>query len=159
MYRRFSSHEQVVPLLLRVGIGLVFFVSGLGKLMGGIAGVSMFFGKLGIPLPGVAAPLITFLEMLGGLAIMLGLFTRPISVLLICDMLVAILMAKLPMAMAAKTFSDSFNAIRLELLLALSSAALALGGAGLYSLDAKLFGEQEASRDARGPIADRPVLQ
>lgn len=143
MLRRLESYQSLVPLLLRLGVGLTFFFAGLSKVMGGTAGVAGFFGKLGIPLPGVMGPFISYLELLGGLALILGLLTRVFGLLFICDMLVAILVAKLP-AMGAKGIADGWTQIRTELLLLVGSASLAILGAGLFSVDAALLGEKPA---------------
>ena len=142
MLRRLEAYQSAVPLLLRLGVGLTFFFAGLSKVMGGTAGVAGFFGKLGIPLPGVMGPFISYLELLGGLALILGLLTRVFGLLFICDMLVAILAAKLPAAMAAKNIADGWPQLRAELMLLVGSASLAILGAGLFSVDAALLGEK-----------------
>lgn len=149
MFRRLSAYDGYAPLLLRLGVGLVFFFAGLGKLLGGIDGVAGFFGSLGIPLPGLMAPFITFLELLGGLALIVGVLTRLISLLFIGNMLVAIVTARLPAAMEAPNIAAGFNEFRLELLLALVSASLVLLGAGKLSVDAGLLGDRPDDAGAR----------
>jgi putative oxidoreductase len=139
MMRRLEAYQSIVPLLLRVGVGLTFFMSGLGKVMGGTDGVAKFFGSLGIPLPGLMGPFISYLELLGGLALMLGLFTRVFAILFICDMLVALLLVNIPAVAQAKSIADGFPKMRTEWLLLLCSASLATLGAGLWSLDAAFF--------------------
>jgi len=74
-------------LLIRVGAGLVFFMHGTGKLMN-MAGTTNMFVHMGFP--GWVAPLIALLETVGGLALILGIFTRVFAVLLGIEMLVAI---------------------------------------------------------------------
>ncbi|HEX9652391.1 MAG TPA: DoxX family protein [bacterium] len=77
--------EQITVLLLRVVAGLLFFQAGGMKLFG-------WFG--GMP-GGGTAPLISqigigaVLEVVGGIAIMLGLFTRPVAFILSGEMAVA----------------------------------------------------------------------
>lgn len=132
---RLESYQKFVPLLLRLGVGLTFFFAGLGKITGGIGGVSKFFAGLSIPLPGVMAPFIAYLELLGGLALILGVLTQLFSILFICDMLVAILVAKLPLATKAADMSESWTQIRVELLLLLGAASLVILGAGMLSID------------------------
>lgn len=77
---------------LRVITGIAFLYHGLGKLFGegGISGVAGFFGQAGIPLASFAAYLVTAVEVLGGLALILGVFTCGASILLGLTMLVAI---------------------------------------------------------------------
>lgn len=146
MFRRMAAYQSLVPLLLRIGVGLTFFFAGLGKVVGGVDGVAGFFGSLGIPLPGLMAPFISYLELLGGLAILLGLFTRPISLLLIGDMLVALALVSIPGWLGSERgLVGGFAETRIEFMLLLASACLAITGAGLFSLDAILFGDGGAA--------------
>ena len=153
---RLSSYRYLVPLLLRLGVGLIFFFAGLGKLMGGIDGVAGFFGSIGIPLPGLMAPFITLLELLGGLALILGVLTRIFGILFIGDMIVAIIAAKWPAAVQAGGLVAGFSEIRLELLLIMASASLAILGAGALSIDAAWLGDR--SRSSMLPLADNAAL-
>ncbi len=139
--RRLSNYQSVVPLLLRLAVGSTFFFAGLGKVMGGTAGVAGFFGSLGIPLPGLMAPFISYLELLGGLALILGLFTRGFSLLLMCNMIVAILLVSLSGMAEAPSVPQAWNALRTELLLGVGALSLALLGPGRLSLDAALLGD------------------
>src|ERR1041385_9083163 len=76
---------------LRVVIGTVFLMHGQLKLFTmGIAGVTGFMASLGIPLPQVSAVVVTAVELLGGLAILLGFRARWAGLLLAFDMAVAI---------------------------------------------------------------------
>lgn len=141
MFGRYEAYERWVPLLLRLGVGLTFFFSGLGKVMGGMAGVTGFFGSLGIPLPGLMAPFVSYLELIGGLLLILGLFTRPVSLLLIGVMLVAMLTVNIGGVME-EGLPRGFNSIRTELLLLLGGASLVILGGGLLSLDEAFFGDR-----------------
>lgn len=121
--------------LIRVVVGLTFFLHGWQKLFtNGIDGVGGFFGSVGIPAAPVAAIIVTFLELLGGLALILGIGTRLVSVLFVFEMLVALLTVHL-----ANGFFVTNNGIELVLLLGVVSAGLALAGPGLYALDTQLF--------------------
>ena len=143
-FRKLEAYQHVVPLLLRIGVGLTFLFAGLGKVLGGVGGVAGFFGSLGIPLPGLMAPVISYLELLGGLALLLGVLTRPISLLLMCDMLVAMLLVTLPAWFGAERgMIAGFSETRVEVLLFLACACLAITGAGVSSLDAVLFGDKD----------------
>jgi putative oxidoreductase len=128
-----TTSRQTDPalLVLRLGLAAVFIAHGYMKLfVMKPAGVAGFFGSLGIPLPGLAAWCVTLLEFGGGIALAAGLFTRPIAALFALDMLGAIGFALLP-----KGFMGGYE---LELLLAVGSLAVALAGAGAYSVDAQL---------------------
>jgi putative oxidoreductase len=74
--------------LLRAGTGLLFMQHGLQKLFG-------LFGGSTVPLAsrmGVAG----ILELVGGLLLVLGLFTRPVALILAGEMAVAYVIAHLP---------------------------------------------------------------
>jgi putative oxidoreductase len=120
-------------LILRVVVGVVFIAHGAQKLFTfGIPGVQSGFADMGIPLPSVTAVLITALEFGGGIALVLGLLTRLIALLLAFDMLGAILLVHLP--------AGFFLPQGYEFALTLLGAALAitLAGPGAWAVDALL---------------------
>src|SRR5437773_2938991 len=81
---------------LRVVVGLVFLMHGAQKLfVFGPAGTADIMGKLGLPLPTVCAVIVIAVELLGGAAILLGVFSRLAGALLAFEMVVAILVARL----------------------------------------------------------------
>ena len=71
--------KDVALLAGRVLLALMFVMAGWGKI-GGYAGTQGYMEAMGVP--GFMLPLVILLELGGGLAIMLGLFTRSLSVLL-----------------------------------------------------------------------------
>jgi putative oxidoreductase len=79
----------IVP--LRLMVGAVFVMHGGQKLMGGFQNFGNTLSHLGIPAPLVAAVIVTVVEFFGGIALILGLFSRWAAVLLAIDMLVAVL--------------------------------------------------------------------
>jgi putative oxidoreductase len=155
MLRQLARYESAAPLLLRLGIGLTFFFAGLSKVLGGTDRVAGFFGSLGIPLPGLMGPFIAYLELIGGLALIVGVLTRVFSLLLAGDMLVALLLVGGPKALQAPNLAAGFTDARVEWLLLLGSLALALLGAGLLSVDAALLNDR--TRSQRVPERSRMV--
>src|SRR5574337_284767 len=85
--RRQLYEKSLGLLLIRVGAGAVFFMHGIGKLNAMAATTNMF---VHLGLPGPVAPCIAFLETVGGLMLVFGIFTRVAAVLLGIEMLVAI---------------------------------------------------------------------
>lgn len=105
MYRLNSFFEQYddrALFFLRLGVGVIFLVHGLGKLLAigpfpaGIENTAAYLTSLGIPAALLAAWLVALIETLGGLTIILGLWTRLAALLLSINMLAAILVVHLP---------------------------------------------------------------
>jgi uncharacterized membrane protein YphA (DoxX/SURF4 family) len=80
--------ESPFLLLVRLYWGWQFTQTGWGKLHN-LPHVREFFASLGIPAPGVMAPMIASLEFFGGMLLIVGLATRLTGLLLACNMFVA----------------------------------------------------------------------
>jgi putative oxidoreductase len=120
-------------LILRVVTGIIMLMHGWQKVFQyGFAGVSQGFAGMGIPMPGIMGPFIALLELIGGIALIVGVLTPVFAALLAADMVGAILFVHL-----SKGF---FLPEGYEFAFALLGAclALALAGAGAYSVDAAL---------------------
>jgi putative oxidoreductase len=122
-----SKFKDYAPLLLRIGVGLIFIVAGWGKL-NGIEGTTAFFDGLGIPMAGVMAWVVGIVEFVGGIMVLTGFRVQLPALLLAFVMLVAILTSKLDA-------DNVFRAMRLDLMLLLSSLVIFILGSGKYSID------------------------
>lgn len=86
---------SVASLVLRIGLGVMFAAHGLQKVFGmfegpGIGGFSKMLSGLGFVPPVFWAYVVAFVELIGGLCLILGIFTRIFSLLLCVVMVVAI---------------------------------------------------------------------
>ena len=137
-------------LVARILLGAIFAAHGYQKLVTfGLAGVTENFRGMGVPAPEIAAPVVALVELVGGIALIVGAFTAIAGLLLAIDMLVAALLAHVPQGL----FIDAGG---WELVGALGAGALALAavGAGRFSLDgARRGGRGSRSRAASAPSA------
>jgi uncharacterized membrane protein YphA (DoxX/SURF4 family) len=116
-------------LLLRVVVGVVFIAHGWQKLQM-IDGIIGFFGKLGFA--PFLAYVVAWTELLAGLGMLLGVFTR------IAGYLIAIIMA---IAMFSVKFKIGFlGGYELDLTLLVAALALAWNGPGKLSVANKICG-------------------
>ncbi len=97
------------PLLLAIRLywGWQFFQTGKGKLMN-LERTTGFFAELGLPLPKMQAMLAGTTECVGGLFLLVGLFSRLTAVPLIFTMIVAYLTAHRETVTGIFSDSDAF---------------------------------------------------
>jgi uncharacterized membrane protein YphA (DoxX/SURF4 family) len=130
---------------IRLLTGGVFFWEGLLKFVYPNQGVGRFT-KLGFPLPELTAHFVAVSEILGGLLLLLGLFTRITALFFILEMIVAILSTKislylgtsplpLPPAPPKTGFWAVLHEIRSDYAQLLTGIFLLLEGPGVFSLD------------------------
>ncbi|HQU69378.1 MAG TPA: DoxX family protein [Albidovulum sp.] len=131
-----SQLTSSATLLARILISILFIISGYGKL-GDVAGFTGYMTSGGVPAI-FAWPTIA-LEFLGGLAILVGAFTRPVALALAGFSLLSALMFHFVPA-------DQMQMIMFMKNLAIAGGLLLLAaqGAGVYSVDA-LLGRKSAS--------------
>ncbi len=135
--------------ILRVVIGIAFVVHGGQKLfVTGFAGVTAYMAHIGIPLPGIAGPLVTLVEFFGGVALVVGLLSRWAALLLVCDMAVAILKVNIH-----RGFTGPGGA-ELPVVLLVANLAVAAHGSGVLSLEALFRGAKTAGMAAGKSAAD-----
>jgi putative oxidoreductase len=121
-----------IALLGRLLMSVIFILGGYGKLIGATA-TAAGFSKHGLPLPSVAVIVAVAVELGGGLLLLLGLFTRPVAVILGLWCIATALVAH-------ADFGDRNMQIHFMKNLAMAGgfAYAALIGGGRVSLDALL---------------------
>jgi putative oxidoreductase len=80
-YTLLEGRRDEVLLLARVLLMLLFVLFGWSKLTD-FAGTAAYMASEGLPLPMLAAAVVIAMEFVVGLAIMLGIFTRPLALLM-----------------------------------------------------------------------------
>ncbi len=123
--KQFSAYAS---LPLRLALGVVFVAHGLQKLQAPDM-VSGFFISIGFP--GWMGAFVGSMELLGGVLLLIGLFTRYAALIISIIMVVAILKLKLTKGI--------INGFELELALLGGALALLLLGPGKLSLDNDLL--------------------
>ncbi|WP_419887355.1 DoxX family protein [Neobacillus niacini] len=125
---------EVSTFILRIVLGVTFFIHGLVKFQGGIENIVGWFDSIG--LPGVLAYGVAVLEMVGGLALIIGLGSRIVSALFVLLMLGATVKVKL-----AGGFLGNGQGAGWELDLALLAMALfiAINDSKMLALDKVFF--------------------
>jgi putative oxidoreductase len=124
--------ENAATLIGRVLLSLLFIIGGWGKMLGPAATQAMF-AKQGLPMVEAAWVLAVAVELGGGLAILFGLFTRPVALVCAIWCVATALIAHTNLAERAQEIQFFKN-------MGLTGGFLyvAAFGAGAWSLDAWL---------------------
>ncbi|HFU77197.1 MAG TPA: DoxX family protein [Epsilonproteobacteria bacterium] len=132
------SYGQSLSLLLaRLAVAYGFYEPAMQK-WSDIDSVATWFGSMGIPFPTLNAYMAASTEITGVVLLTLGLFTRLISLPLMVVMIVAISTVHL-----AHGFAAGDNGFEIPMYYMLFLAIFASFGAGKFSLDHLLFGDEQ----------------
>jgi len=128
----------IAALILRVPVGLILAAHGAQKLFGwfggnGLAGTAGWMSSIGIEPGYLMAILAGSAEFFGGLALILGLLTRPAAVAAAFTMLVAIFSVHI-----SNGLFTANNGYEYALTLMVALIALAVQGGGQLSVDQAL---------------------
>ena len=130
LFTRSARGAGLGLLVLRVVVGVVFIAHGSQKLFTyGLAGITGGFEQMGVPMASVTAPLVTFVELIGGVALILGFLTPIAAALLAIDMLGAILFVH------GKNGLFLPNGYEFALTLLAANVTLLLAGPGAAAVD------------------------
>ncbi|HEY2422269.1 MAG TPA: DoxX family protein [Neobacillus sp.] len=128
------NKSDIGKVILRAVVGLTFFIHGLSKFQGGISNTAGFFESLGIP--GFIAYVTAAVELVGGIALILGLGTRIVTSLFALIMIGAIFTAKLSVGFLGNGQMAGFE---LELVLLAVSIYFVFAEKSKISLDQMFF--------------------
>lgn len=127
------AYRDFAPLALRLALGIILARHGWPKLFGpnpGLKGFASWLGSVGFPLPIFWALIVAVLEVFGGAALALGLFTQWIALLVVIEFAVIMLMVKIKQPFSEKEF---------DLIIFAAALALVILGGGSISLDSLWF--------------------
>ncbi len=124
------TSDDTGKLVLRVGLGLIMLIHGISKLIGGVGYVAGLLSAHGVP-PALAY-LVYVGEVMAPLMVIIGVYSRLAAWIIVINMVVAI-------GLAGSKYLFVINktggwALELEGMLLISALAVALLGAGRYSL-------------------------
>ena len=125
----YGSFSEIAYTLMRVVIGYIMLMHGWGKINAGAAGITAYMAKNGLE-PGAAfAYAAMFLETVGAVCIILGLFTRFFAAALAIEMALITFVYMLP---------QGWGRMEPTFIWGIVMFAIALRGGGPYSLDRKI---------------------
>jgi putative oxidoreductase len=124
--------RDVVLLLARVGIGVLMVAHAkltydFGR---GLAGVGQLFAQGGVPLPALSGPANVLFELVGGIAMILGVAVRIVGVLMALNMVGAWVFVH-----TSGLYAMDHNGPEVVIALGLLSLVLAVTGSGRLGLD------------------------
>jgi putative oxidoreductase len=136
----FNTYPSWSHLVVRLGLGIVFFAHGAQKTFGWFGGRGLSATVAGfrqMNIPPAAATLAALVECLGGLALIVGFLARPAALGLIVVMLVAIVKVHARHGFFINFAQTPGKGHGFEFNLALIAMALSIliGGAGALSID------------------------
>jgi putative oxidoreductase len=149
------------PAVLRAVVGIVFVAHGLQKLLpslgGGPEATAAYYSSLGFEPALPLAWLVGIVELVGGLALILGVFTLYVCIVLIVDLVVSIWKVHLSNGFFINwSFTPGVgHGYEHHLLLIGALAALCLTGAGALSVDNRWHQSAEAEALGRARLRSR----
>jgi putative oxidoreductase len=146
------------PLFLRIGVGLVFLLHGWQKFTEiGVSNFAGFLDSLGVPFADVIAPVQATVELVGGVLLILGLFTRFTVLPLIVIQLGALWLVRADIGFITPSTNPPGAGAELDTAILAGELCLLFIGPGRYALDAMLGWESIEQLAATGGRKKPPV--
>ncbi|MGI9596919.1 MAG: DoxX family protein [Acidimicrobiales bacterium] len=139
---------------LRIGVGVLLAWHGYRKFADGLDGLEGFLSFLDLPAPGFLAVVVALLELVGGILLALGLFTRPVAALFVIHFGLIFVWVKLIKLDPVFLVGGEQPGVELDLIYLLTSAFFLIGGPGQIAVDRVLGLETSTERSsaAREPV-------
>lgn len=138
MNKLLQTTTSPLILLIRIAVGCIFLSEGIQKfLFPGELGAGRF-AKIGIPYAEFFGPFVGTFEIICGSMVLIGCFTRILSIPLIIIMLVAITTTKI-VNIPVDGFWETAHGARTDFSMLLSSIFLCMSGSGKWSVDEYLL--------------------
>ena len=137
-----QTRAPAAVLCIRLLAGGVFFAEGVKKFLFAAQWGAGRFAHIGIPFPEVMGPFVGVVEVVCGVLLLIGLFTRPAAFLLLTNISVAIATTKIPLLLS-RGFWAMEDAARTDYSMFMGLAFLLIVGAGAWSLDAWIAPRRE----------------
>jgi len=132
-----EKYRDEVILVARILLALLFLTFGWSKFTN-YAGAVAYMTRTGLPLPSIAAAAAVVVELFGSLAIILGVLTRPIAVIVALYTVVSAFIGHPYWTMTgADAYGNMINFYKNVCIMG-GYLLLYITGAGKYSIDAKL---------------------
>jgi putative oxidoreductase len=131
------TDNQRTTILIRLMVGAVFLSEGIQKFLFADKLGAGRFTKIGLPNPEFLGPFVGSFEIICGVLILLGLFTRLAAIPLIIIMLVAIATTKAEV-LRNEGFWSMLHGSRTDWAMLLGSIFLLIKGGGLWSADYRI---------------------
>ncbi|WP_108669227.1 DoxX family protein [Peribacillus acanthi] len=126
--------NELGALILRVTLGILFFIHGFVKFQGGIENIAGWFESIG--LPGFMAYGVALIEMIGGVALIIGFATRLVAALFALLMIGATLKVKLSIGFLG---NGQMAGYELDLAFLAIAIYLAINGSRILTVSKLLF--------------------
>ena len=162
MYKwTFSALERWAPLPLRLIVGYGFMAHGYAKILKGPERFVDILHAIGAPAPELMAWATIIVELVGGLAVLIGAFVPLVSVPMTAILLVATFTVHLPngfssiklQAVTAAGAQFGQPGYETDLLYLACLGALVMGGSGPFALDG-LLAKISVRRATSAPVVD-----
>jgi putative oxidoreductase len=133
----YASWRDIALTLVRVVVGIMFLMHVSGKFKAGAAAIATnVMAKNGLEPSLALAYAIIILESIGGVCLIIGLFTRFFAAALAIEMAVALIFVHLP-----KGYAAGGGGYEYVLLIGVVLFAIAIRGGGPYSVD-RMIGKE-----------------